>query len=133
MAPPPQERLPVRACLNYPNLHFDLDLIDFGCILNHSTALRHLSMRNQGKLTVQYQWVVKAEEEGGEEERVLEEENKEEEEGNVKKEGRTIDEGEDEQCDSVKVNKAFEKILANFNGNNNKLDEVGHVLKFLIH
>ncbi|XP_018652309.1 hypothetical protein Smp_175450 [Schistosoma mansoni] len=42
--------------LHFPNLQFGSNIIDFGCILNHTEMTEHLSMKNISPLPVKFRW-----------------------------------------------------------------------------
>ncbi|XP_066569678.1 hydrocephalus-inducing protein homolog [Amia ocellicauda] len=53
---PQIDSVALRGEVHFPNLHFSSSLLDFGCILNHTEALRHLTMTNCSPLPVSYRW-----------------------------------------------------------------------------
>ncbi|XP_067853715.1 hydrocephalus-inducing protein homolog [Heptranchias perlo] len=46
----------LRGEVNFPNLHFETAVVDFGCILNDTEMVRHVSMTNCSPLLVKYRW-----------------------------------------------------------------------------
>jgi len=54
---PAVDVIPVSATYCFPNLSFDRDVIDFGCILNESTKRMTLRMTNTSNSVVQYRWL----------------------------------------------------------------------------
>uniref|UniRef100_A0A5K4F930 Hydin_ADK domain-containing protein n=1 Tax=Schistosoma mansoni TaxID=6183 RepID=A0A5K4F930_SCHMA len=42
--------------VHFPNLQFGSNIIDFGCILNHTEMTEHLSMKNISPLPVKFRW-----------------------------------------------------------------------------
>ena len=40
----------------FPNLHFESQEVDFGCILNDTETIRYVTMTNNSPLEVSYQW-----------------------------------------------------------------------------
>ncbi|CAH8559949.1 unnamed protein product [Schistosoma mattheei] len=42
--------------VHFPNVQFSSNLIDFGCILNHTEMTEHLSMKNISPLPVKFRW-----------------------------------------------------------------------------
>lgn len=42
--------------VNFPNLEFSSDEIDFGCILNDTEVLRFIDITNNNPMPVSYRW-----------------------------------------------------------------------------
>ncbi|XP_072135349.1 hydrocephalus-inducing protein homolog isoform X2 [Mobula birostris] len=46
----------LRGVVNFPNLHFETTTVDFGCILNDTEMVHHVTMTNCSPLLVRYRW-----------------------------------------------------------------------------
>ncbi|XP_078257666.1 hydrocephalus-inducing protein homolog [Rhinoraja longicauda] len=46
----------LRGEVNFPNLHFETTELDFGCILNDTEMVHHITMTNCSPLLVKYRW-----------------------------------------------------------------------------
>ncbi|XP_059848459.1 hydrocephalus-inducing protein homolog isoform X2 [Hypanus sabinus] len=46
----------LRGEVNFPNLHFETTTVDFGCILNDTEMVQHVTMTNCSSLLVRYRW-----------------------------------------------------------------------------
>lgn len=46
----------LRGEVNFPNLHFETTEVDFGCILNDTEMVHHVTMTNCSPLLVTYHW-----------------------------------------------------------------------------
>ncbi|XP_015224105.2 hydrocephalus-inducing protein homolog isoform X3 [Lepisosteus oculatus] len=53
---PQKDCVALRGEVHFPNLHFSSTMLDFGCILNHTEAERHLTMVNCSPLPVSFRW-----------------------------------------------------------------------------
>lgn len=53
---PKQERVKLHAEIHFPNLHFSLTTVDFGCVLNDTKSEREISITNNSSLPVSYCW-----------------------------------------------------------------------------
>ncbi|TNN13811.1 Hydrocephalus-inducing protein, partial [Schistosoma japonicum] len=42
--------------VHFPNLQFDTNVVDFGCILNHTEITKHVTMKNISPLPVKFRW-----------------------------------------------------------------------------
>lgn len=46
----------MRGEVYFPNLEFEKDVIDFGCILNDTEVTRYVNITNNSPMEVQYRW-----------------------------------------------------------------------------
>ncbi|VDK73701.1 unnamed protein product [Dibothriocephalus latus] len=53
---PSIQHVPLRGEVLFPNLKLQTDLVDFGCILNHSESAQVVTLMNISPLEVHYQW-----------------------------------------------------------------------------
>ncbi|XP_061876014.1 hydrocephalus-inducing protein homolog [Colius striatus] len=53
---PHVEQVRVRGEVCFPNLHIQSKAVDFGCILNHTQAVHHITMTNCSQLPAHYHW-----------------------------------------------------------------------------
>ncbi|PAA50321.1 hypothetical protein BOX15_Mlig000423g3, partial [Macrostomum lignano] len=53
---PHVDRVPLRGEVHFPNLAFEKDQVNFGCILNHTEVTRYLNVTNTSPLPVTYRW-----------------------------------------------------------------------------
>ncbi|XP_067905917.1 hydrocephalus-inducing protein homolog [Heterodontus francisci] len=53
---PHMDYVVLRGEVNFPNLHFETTVVDFGCILNDTEMVRHVLMTNCSPLPVKYRW-----------------------------------------------------------------------------
>ncbi len=51
-----QDRIALKAEVHFPNLVFESDELEFGCILNDTESVEHITMTNSSPLEVAYNW-----------------------------------------------------------------------------
>lgn len=51
-----QDRITLKAEVHFPNLSFEFMELDFGCILNDTESIQHITMTNNSPLEVAYSW-----------------------------------------------------------------------------
>jgi hydrocephalus-inducing protein len=58
---PQKDSVELAAELNYPNLKFDAESIDFGCILTDTESRKYLIVTNTSSVVARYEWVFEQE------------------------------------------------------------------------
>ena len=51
-----QDQIELQAEVFFPNVTFEMEQLDFGCILNDTETIRYVSMTNNSPLEVRYSW-----------------------------------------------------------------------------
>ena len=51
-----QDQIELQAEVFFPNVTFEMEELDFGCILNDTETIRYISMTNNSPLEVRYSW-----------------------------------------------------------------------------
>lgn len=51
-----QDQIELQAKVFFPNVTFEMEQLDFGCILNDTETIRYVSMTNNSPLEVRYSW-----------------------------------------------------------------------------